>query len=171
MAKRKLEIDKEILASVKKQVASSLKSNDTTNDDSDCEDSVAFDTVYCDNTASNLFEKGGLIFENYLEQGCSAKDCIKHMFCSVCLPCNHDFLDDFEIRTHSLRIASNHFKKHKKCSGYGVRSMQGGFHYCKIARDGKFKMKFPNREDEYFEDEDDEDWDGNCHGVWFESGC
>jgi hypothetical protein len=158
--KRKAETPKEALTGLKKLISTNT---------SDSDDSCASETVRVNDIAVNLFGKGGLIFEDYATNGCTAEDCIKHMFCSVCCPCNHDFLDDYEIRTHSLRIAADHFKKHQKCGGFGGGPLQGGFHYCKILRDGKHKMKFPNLEGEYFEDEDDEDWDGKPHGVWFET--
>jgi hypothetical protein len=109
----------------------------------------------------NLFEKGGKIFEDHAAFGCDEK-CVCHFFVSVCLVCNHDFTDDYEIKTRSLRLASLHFKKHSNCSGYGGPK-HGGFHYCRVVENGKLKMSFHS----HLEDEDDEEL--NDHGHWFEA--
>lgn len=92
----------------------------------------------------NLFEKGGKIYEDHVAFGCDAK-CVRHMFVSVCVVCNN-FMPDYQIQTHSLRLASLHFKKHSKCyADFACRGPQhGGYHYCQVVENGKSTIKFPS---------------------------
>jgi hypothetical protein len=98
---------------------------------------------------ANIFKAGGNLFENHARYGCSDKDCVKHMFMTTCMQCNADGAKDSEIRTCSLRVASANYGEHVKCAlnaGFGQYRCVGGFHYCRVWKDGKWKMRFPKDE-------------------------